>query len=140
MSTEVALVFSWLESTLSGDTTLQGLAPGGVFQTFQMPGTTTPYMLVKFVSGNDYVVFGGSRSYADMRFRVMVVGPIAGQQALWNAAARIDTLITVGQQTAVTGGIIMASFQDQPVSEDSWVDSAKWDIAGGEYRIMAKGS
>jgi hypothetical protein len=136
-STETAVVFAWIESTLSGDTTLQGLAPGGIIQTFPMPGTTTPYMLVKFLSGKDYTVFGGGRAYSDMRFRVLVVGPIGSQQTLASAAARIETLLTIISQTSVTGGTIIGSFREQPASGDEWVDSGKWHTDGAEYCIMA---
>lgn len=139
-TTETALSLAWIESTLSGDATLQGYAPGGILQTFPLPGTTTPYMLVKFLSGKDFPVFGGGRAYSDMRFRVLVVGPIATQQTIASAAARIETLLTVTAQTAVTGGIIIGSFRDQPASEDEWVDSAKYHLDGAEYCIMAKAS
>lgn len=139
-STETAITFAWIESTLSGDTTLQGYAPGGILQTFALPGTTAPYMLVKYLSGKDYPVFGGGRAYSDMRFRVLVVGPLGSQQTLASAAARIETLLTVTSKTAVTGGAIIGSFRDQPASEDEWVDSAKWHVDGAEYCIMALAS
>jgi hypothetical protein len=102
-----------------------------------MPGTTTPYMLVKYRSGKDFPVFGGGRAYSDMRFRVVVVGPIGSQQTLASAAARIETLLTVTSQTSVTGGTIIGSFRDQPASEDEWVDSGKYSVIGGEYCVMA---
>jgi hypothetical protein len=139
-STETAITLAWIESTLTNDQTLQGYAPGGILQTFPLPGTTTPYMIVRFLSGKDYPVFGGGRAYSDMRFRVIVVGPIANQQTLASAAARVETLLTVTSATSVTGGTIIGSFRDQPASNDEWVDSGKWSVVGGEYCIMAKAS
>jgi hypothetical protein len=139
MATEVELALTWIESTLSGDVTLQGLAPGGVFQTFQLPGITTPYVIVKHIGGATAPKFGGI-AYADMHFQVVAAGPIASIQNVRNAASRITTLLTVTSQTAVTGGTIMASYPDQTVSEDEWVDSAKWNTTGNEYRVMAKAS
>ena len=85
-------------------------------------------------------MFGGGRAYSEMRFHVTVVGPFANIQTLWNAAARIETLLTVTTQTSVAGGIIIGSFRDQPISKDEYVDGQKWNIAGGEYCIMAKAS
>lgn len=140
MSTEVALSLQWLESTLSGDATLQGYAPGGVFQTFALPGTATPHVVVTYQDGNDYPVFGGSIAYSDMRFRVTARGPLSAKTAIQNAAARIKTILTVTSPTSVTGGTITASFPAQPVSEDEWVDSEKWNQTGNVFCVMAKGS
>lgn len=139
-TTESALALTWMESTLSGDATLQGLAPGGVLQTFALPGTTAPYTLVKYVSGNDHVIFGGGRAYSEMRFHAFVTGPFSALSTIQSAAARIDTLLTVATQTAVTGGTIIASFRDQPINQDEYVDGQKWSSIGGEYCIMAKSS
>ncbi len=140
MAVEIAVGFSWLESTLAGDSVLRGLVPGGVWQTFALPGTTPPYILLKYQSGIDYPVFGGGRAYADLRFHAIVTGPFASIQTIWDAATRMDVLLTVETQTAVTGGVILASFREQSISTDEWVDGAKWNVTGGEYRIMAKGS
>ncbi len=137
---ESELGLTWIESTLSGDATLQGYAPGGVEQTFPLPGITAPYTLVTYQSGTDQVVFGGGRAYAELRYRVIVAGPVSALSAIQNAAARVDTLLTVDAQTAVTGGTLMASFRDMSVSSDEWVDGAKWHLAGGEYRMFAKSS
>lgn len=139
MATEVEIALTWIESRLSGDTILQGLAPGGVFQTFQLPGTPTPYVLVKHTGGTNVPKFGGI-AYADMRFQVVAAGPIASIQNVRDAASRITTLLTVTNETSVTGGTIMASYPDQTVSDDEWVDSAKWNTTGEEFRVMAKAS
>lgn len=136
---ESELVLGWIESTLSGDSTLQGLAPGGVSQTFALPGTTPPYTLAKYLNGASIPQFGGI-AYSDMRFRVTVVGPIASQGAIASAADRTKTLLTVTQQTNVIGGTLISSIPDQPISDDEWVDGAKWHVSGNEYRVMAKSS
>lgn len=135
--TEEELGQTWIESVLSADTTLQGLAPGGVIQTFTLPGTTAPYVLVKYMVGNDVQKFGGV-AYVDMRFRVVAVGPFASLQNVRDAASRINVLLTVTTPTTLAGGTIIASFRDQPIGDDEWVDGAKWNTTGGEYRTMAK--
>jgi len=136
---ESELVLAWIESTLTADATLQGLAPGGVFQTFALPGTTTPYTLVKYLpnSSSDVLKFGGI-AYSDMRFQVTVVGPIASQQTIADAAKRANDLLTVTEQTTVTGGTLISSIRSQPISDDEYVDSAKYHLSGGEYHIRAK--
>ena len=141
MSTELDLGFSWLTSTLSGDATLAGYAPGGVSRTFAEPKTPTPYVIMSYQQGTDQVVFGGGRAYSDLHFQVSVVGPVSDNiQALENAAARVDALLTVAQQTAVTGGTILASFRTQPISTDTLVDGEVWNEVGGVYCLLVKGS
>lgn len=138
---EVYLSFQWLYATLSGDATLQGYAPGGVWRAEAPPSTATPYVIIAHQpsSGGDKIVFGGARAYSDMLFQVFAAGPAKSTQAIANAAARIDSLITT-TQIAVTGGTIMASFRAQPVEEDPLIDGELWSNLGGVYQIMAKGS
>ncbi len=140
MSTEIDLAFAWLESTLSGDSTLTGYAPGGLWRTFAKPGTTAPYTIMNYQDGTDNVVFGGSRAYSEMHFRVVIVGPAADMQAILNGAARIDTLLTLATQTNVTGGKILASYRTQPVSMDELVEGEVWNQTGGVYCVMVKAS
>lgn len=136
---ESELGLAWIESTLSGDTTLQGLVPGGVHQTFVLPGTTPPYVLVKYVPGNDVLQFGGI-AYSDLHYQVTVDGPIASQTAIAAAADRINNLLTIIAPTSVSGGTIISSVRSQPISDDLWVDAAKWHTSGGDYHIRAKSS
>jgi hypothetical protein len=94
---------------------------------------------VKYIDGTDFPKFGGI-AYSDMHFRVIVAGPFDALQNLQDAAKRIDELLTVTQATALSGGTLMSSIRAQPISEDELVDSQKWHVEGGEYRIMAKAS
>lgn len=137
---ESDLCLTWIESTLTNDLTFQALAPGGVQQTFPLPGITPPYTVVKYMNdGVDVLQFGG-RAYSDMHFSVVVSGPIASQQSIASAADRSESLLTVTTQTAITGGILISSVRSQPISEDVWVDGAKWHQSGGIYHIRAKSS
>ena len=139
MSTEIELGFRWIYSTLSGDSTLQGLTPGGVSRSYAQPGTSTPYVIMSFQSGTDVMAFGG-RAYSDMFFQVVAVAPTKVMQSVLDAAARIDVLLTVTQKTNVTGGVLLSSFRSQPYSNDSLVDGETWSTTGGIYQIMAKAS
>ncbi len=140
MSTEIDLAFAWLNSTLAGDSTLAGYAPGGIRRTFAKPGTTAPYMVMNYQDGTDNIVFGGSRAYSEMHFRVVVVSHTNDMQAILSGAARIDTLLTVDTQTNVTGGKILASYRTQPISIDELVEGEEWNQTGGVYCVMAKAS
>ena len=143
MSTEVELGYAWIESTLSNDATLTGptgYAPGGVVQTFPLPGITAPYIVVRHQSSQDHPVFGGGNSHSELRFRAEVAGPTNTLSALKSAAARINTLLTVTAQTVTTDGTILGSYRDQQLASDEYVDGAKWHVTGGEYKIFAKGN
>lgn len=143
MSThEVALALGWIVPTLSGDTALQGYAPGGVWRAEAPPGTAVPYVVVMFqpTSSKDETVFGGGRAYTDLYFHVFAAGPAADGQQIANAAARIDQLLTVPQQTAITGGTLIASYRAAPIESDVILDGSTWSNFGGEYRVMVKSS
>ena len=139
---EVALTLEWLYGTLSGDGTLSGYAPGGVWRAEAPPSTTPPYVIMSYQpsQSHDEIVFGGARAYSDLYFEMLAVGPAKVTQTIANAAARIDTLITVATQTSVTGGIIMASYRTQPSEADVIVDGEMWTNIGGIYRVMVKAS
>jgi hypothetical protein len=141
-SNEVALILEWLYSTLSGDSTLSGYAPGGVWRAEAPPSTTPPYVIMTYQPGqsHDEIVFGGARAYSDLHFEVICAGPAKVTQTVANAAARIDTLISVATQTSITGGTILASFRTQPSESDVIIDGEMWTNIGGMYRVMVKAS
>jgi hypothetical protein len=140
MAEEVDIAFAWLTSTLAGDVTLAGYAPGGVSRTFAQPKTATPYIVMSYQSGTDYPVFGGVNAYSDLYFEVMAVGPANNTQALTNAAARIKELLTVAQPVSVTGGSIRSCYRSQPLESDPLVDGEQWTSIGGTYRLMVTAS
>lgn len=143
MSThEVALALSWLVSTLSADSTLQGYAPGGVWRAEAPPGTAVPYVIVQYQpqQSKDEPVFGGGRAFSDLYFQVIATGPAANGVTIANAAARIDALLPVSQPTAVTGGTVIASYRTQPIEADTIIDGETWTDMGNIQRIMCKSS
>lgn len=139
---EIALALGWIVSTLSADIPLQGYAPGGVWRAEAPPGTATPYVIIAHQPGQskDEIVFGGARAYSDLCFQVIATGPAANGETIANAAVRIDSLLTVSQSTAVTGGTIITSYRTQPVEADTIINGETWTDMGGIYRIMCKGS
>jgi len=140
-SEEMATALAWLKSTLAGDAKLMSYAPGGMSRTFAQPGVIPPYVVVQHQpGGSDYVVFGGSRAYSDIIFRVVAVGPTKNMQDIVNASARIDVLLTKSEPTTVTDGTIISSYRQEPVSEDVLVDGEVWNSMGGMYLVRAKAS
>ena len=141
-ASEVGLALQWLTSTLSSDGTLSGYAPGGVFRAEAPPATPPPCVIMTYQSSqsHDEIAFGGVRAYSDLIFDIVASGPSKGTQAIANAAARIDTLISVAQQTAITGGTIIACFRVAALETDVLVEGEMWTDMGGTYRLMIKAS
>lgn len=136
---EVAVALSWLYSTLSADLQMQELAPGGVWRTEAPPSTAAPYIILTFQPqpSRDELEFGG-RAFSDMFFEVCAVAPAKTTQTTANAADRIDILLTVKQQTTITGGTLISSYRTQPYEVDVLIDGEPWTNIGGVYQIRIK--
>lgn len=141
------MVLDWMYATLAGDSALQGYAPGGVWRSEVPTGTDadptpTPYIIVTYQpqQSQDFIVFGGARAYSELYFEVVIVGPVTDWTTLTNGAARIDALLTIGQQTAVTGGTISAGYRTVPIEVDPLVAGEIQTNTGGIYKFMAKAS
>lgn len=139
---EIDIAYQWIQATLSGDSTLQGYAPGGVWRAEAETNTPAPYVTITYQpgQGRDEVAFGAVRVYSDLYFEVCGAGPASSLPNIVLAADRIDELLTVDQQTAITGGIILASYRAHPASSDPLIDGVRWNSNGGVYRVMIKAS
>lgn len=135
---EQDVAYQWIQSTLAGDVTLQGYAPGGVWRAEAPDGTSPPYVTVIFQpqQSRDVRAFGAVLVYSDLYFEVLAAGPATTLANITSAAKRIDQLLTVNQQTAITGGTIQASYRDQPLSTEPLVSGEIWNATGGVYRVM----
>jgi len=143
--TEMTMVLDWMYSTLAGDTTLQGYAPGGVWRSEVPVGvdndpTPTPFVMITYQprQSRDEIVFGGARAYSELYFEVVIVGHVDDWQTLSNGATRIDQLLTIGRQTPITGGTISAGYRVQPIEEDPLIAGEIQTNTGGLYKFMAK--
>jgi hypothetical protein len=133
---EIGLGFAYLYSTLAGDSTLSGYAPGGVYRALAPPVTSAPYVMLIYMAGTTTTNFAAVRGYVSLLYQVKAVGPANGTQALVNAATRLDTLITTATQVSVTGGTIKSCVQTQPLEVDELVAGEQWSNLGGLYRLM----
>jgi Protein of unknown function (DUF3168) len=137
MSTnEVVLGLMFLSTTLQGDSTLASLAPGGVWRGTADPTTSTPYVIVSFMSGTDALTATGVRPMSHLRFQVKAVGPASNTSAVANAAAQVDSLLGGNQglrNQSVTGGFIGTCYRDGMLMVDSLVSGEKWVDIGGFY-------
>lgn len=139
---EQDIAYQWIQSTLAGDVTLQGYAPGGVYRAEAPDGTTPPYITITFQpqQSKDEIAFGGVRVYSDLYYEVLAAGPATTLANITSAATRIDTLLTVSQQTVITGGTLIASYRSQPLNTDPLINGEIWNASGGIYRLMVKAS
>lgn len=139
---EIDITYQWMQATLAQDTTLQGYAPGGVWRAEAEANTPAPYVTITYQPGRgrDEIAFGGVRAYSDLYFEVCAVGPAKTLQSIVNAALRIDVLLAVAQQTAITGGTLLAVYRVEPVETNPLIDGERWNSNGGVYRVMVKAS
>ncbi len=141
-ASEVDLAFQWIQATLTGDSALAGYAPGNVWRADAPAGTPMPYVAVTYQPqpSKDEIAFGGIRVYSDLYFEVCAAGQATFLQNIVSAAGRIDTLLTIAQQTSITGGTLLASYRTAPSESDPLINGQIWNYTGGIYRIMLKAS
>lgn len=139
---EIDIAYQWMQATLANDTTLTGYAPGGVWRAEAEANTPAPYVTITYQPGRgrDEIAFGGVRPYSDLYFEVCAVGPVKALQNIVSAALRIDALLPVSQQTAITGGMLLALYRAEPVETNPLIDGLRWNSNGGIYRVMVKAS
>ena len=131
----VSVGLGWLYSTLSGDSTLLGYAPGGVWRYIAPTGTATPYIILQPQSPNDKITMNAIRIFSDDAFQVKAVAPETQFQAMINASNRIDTLINNKPVTTITGGTLLACFRERELEYNEIVNGALWQHMGGLYRL-----
>jgi hypothetical protein len=125
---------------MTGDGTLMSIATGGVHRALALPSIAPPFIVFIHQSGMDKVLFQGIRGYTSMLFQVKAVGPAKSVQALADASARLDVVITRASEIAVTGGAVKACFREQPFQLDELVNGEMWTSIGGLYRLIARSS
>lgn len=139
---EMDIAYQWIQATLAGDATLQADAPGGVWRAEAESNTPSPYVAITYLpqQSRDEIAFGAVRVFSDLFFDVCAAGPASVLASIASAAAQIDTLLTVAQQTAITGGTILSSYRTQPSESDPLIDGTRWNYTGGVYRVRIKAS
>lgn len=135
MPTETGLIYRWLYATLTGDTTLAALVPGGWFRTRAPAKTSGVFGILRFQGGSDANVAGGGRMALEAVYAVYAVGENA--QTLEQASTRIDVLLS--QKAAnVTGGRILSCVRESPLELPILDNGIARETSGGAYRITAQ--
>lgn len=138
---EVQIALSFLHTTLSGDSTLTSLAPGGVHRALAPPlddngnQIATPYVVYGMQSpGNDSLTMAAVRVLSNPLYQVRATGPANATQAVADAASEIDDLIKRTSGTT-TGGYVASCYREQPLEQDEEVNGEMWISIGGLYRL-----
>lgn len=137
MSTEAAIGFTWLYTTLSNDSQLTELAPGGIWRGLAPPETVTPFVVMSLQSGNDVTTMNAFRAFTECTYLLKVVGPASITATIMNAADRLDALIGSPPTSGSTSdGAILASYRKSPISIQELVNGELFENAGGLYELQ----
>ena len=135
---EVTLGYNFLIGILSGDSTLTGFAPGGVWRGFAPVKTVPPFTIVAFQSGTDALTVTGVRPLSHLLYQCKCTGLAGNTQAIEDAASQIDELLGgnegLSNQTIV-GGFIGSCYRDGTISTERDIAGTKWTTIGGLYRV-----
>lgn len=132
----VKIVEQVIYSTLSGDATLSGLAPGGVWRGVAPAGTTGVYVVFNSMGESDQYALA-ARAFTESDYQIKALAP--GESALpaWTAAERIEYLLT-DKALAMPSGRLMACRRNQVVSMTEADGGEQYQHAGGIYRITVQ--
>jgi hypothetical protein len=137
---EAFIGLGFLVSRLSGDSTLTGLAPGGVWDTMAPIGTQPIYILVAYQAGSDTTTMNGVRLISLPLYQVKAVGPASTAVSVAAAAAQMDVVLGGKdglKNITATGGFIAACYREQPLiyNDPKLVNGQMWTMIGGLHRL-----
>lgn len=134
--TERDIGYAWLALILSGDSTLSGYAPGGVWRAYAPPGTATPFVILQHQGGGDVITVNAYRIMSDQIFQVKAVGPGSDMERLVNAAKRIDTLLGGPTSGSIPEGSVLSCNREEEIDLPEVVDGEYWQASGGLHRLL----
>lgn len=131
-----------LIARLSGDATLMGLTPDGVYFGEAAQGKTK-FTLVSLISGRDVAQMAtlpaSRRAYEDLLYAVKAVVIGTSRTVPGQAAARIDVLLE-DKPLTIVGYACLSIARTEPIDDpevDDVDNSIRWQHRGGRYRILA---
>ncbi len=137
MSSEIALAFQYINTTLRADSALMAASTGGIWQGTADIGVVGPYTSFGQQSGLDSLTLTAKRVMARFLMQIVGVGPDAQYAALVVIANRIDALFGDVKNVGLPGGgVMLTSYREQPLALDiGLVAGASWSKLGGLYHI-----
>lgn len=141
MSSEVAMAYAWIDSTLRADSALMVAATGGVWQEVADIGTQPPYVIYAKQSDIDVSTANAIRLWASMLMQIKAVGPTAQWAAMVIIANRIDALFKDVRDVGLVGsaGVLNSHREQQIAMGDPLIAGVAWTNLGGLYRINLQG-
>jgi hypothetical protein len=140
---EIAAGLAWIYSTCAGDSTLLGLAPGGIYRG-AAPATDSsgnplamPVVIFGFQAGSIKTTFNGYRVLTRALFQIKATGLGSDTVAVANAAERLDELFGGPTKGTVTGGRIDSCIGETPLQYDEPAIAGKYFTHfGGIYELL----
>lgn len=136
---EVSQAYTWLYSTLTGDSAFTSAATGGVFQGYARIGTAVPYATFNQQTSSDVLTMNVKRLFSNGLYQVKAIGPARLYSTLNIIADRIDALIGRSGPVTLSPGYVLSSFREQQIQYEELVNGEQWSHIGGLYRIYLQG-
>jgi hypothetical protein len=152
---EVYLGISWITATLSNDTTMVELAPGGFYRgavppTFENNAMQVPVVIMAHQGGpGDVTTVNAFRVFDDLLYQVVAAGPQSVIDTVAQAAAWLDRLLGGPPNLPVSGpiqapansgatgvvGAVLDCHRQQPLVLDLEENGERWVKIGGLYNL-----
>jgi len=126
-----------LYSKLSGDATLTSLAPGGVWREVAPLGTTGVLVVFQQITGLDAYTLA-QRATTTSTYLVKAISPGESATPAWDAATRIDALLT-DQPLSLASGSVMSIRRERVMTLTETDGGESYQHAGGYYIIWTQG-
>jgi hypothetical protein len=133
---ETVAVETWMYDTLSGDTELSDLLPGGVYPRLAPEGENRDHIIVRRIArGTDDNTLGLSRGVVEAFYEVRVWHRGDDHSTISEAANRMDTLLHGARQEDADPRFLME--RTETIEEDETENGVTWYALGGVYRVLA---
>lgn len=136
---DVQRMAEWIITHLAADATLQGLAPGGVYDTDAPPEAAYPFVLVYETGNSTTRGNGGTRLLVNVLFGVKVVSETRSYSAIQSAAERADALLdgVLGASADLT---VFDISRESELKRGYVEDNVDYRELGGIYRCIVRAS
>lgn len=123
-----------LFARLDGDSTLDTLATGGVFERTAPQGTQCPYVIFSKLSGLAQHSLGSATAFSEDLYLVKAVTDEPSSKVAGQIAERIDALLN-HHALSVSGATLMVCRRETDVDYDERTDGRVYKHVGHTYRI-----
>jgi hypothetical protein len=123
-------------TALRADSTLDTLAPGGVWQDIAPPNCGEPFVIVTLQAHSETYEQTETTAFETGHVLVKAVGQYTTRAAVKAAAARIYAILQHATIT-ISGGYAMDCSREERIAYVEPDGPMRWQHAGGIYQVMA---